>query len=202
MNAASAAMIMVHGRGATAESILEMVSVLDADGSGFAYLAPQAFGNTWYPNSFLSTIQSNEPGISSGLKAVADIVDAVLEADIPHERILLLGFSQGACLSIEFAARNARKYGGVACLSGGLIGPEETPRDYPGEFMGTPVFFGCSDVDSHVPATRVSESAAVLDRMGASVTTRLYPGMGHLVNGDEIKTVRAMMARVAGAREG
>lgn len=193
-------MIMVHGRGATADSILDLVPVLDAEGDNFAYLAPQALGNTWYPNSFLSPIQSNEPGISSGLQALEDVVDLVLEAGIPHEKIILLGFSQGACLSIEFAARNARKYGGVACLSGGLIGPDETPRDYSGGFMGTPVFFGCSDIDSHVPAARVSESAAVLDRMGASVTTRLYPDMGHLVNADEIKTVRALMTRVTGAR--
>lgn len=190
-------MVMVHGRGATAESILTLVPALDAE--SFAYLAPQASDNTWYPNSFLAPIQSNEPGISSGLQAIADVIAAVRAAGIPYERIMLLGFSQGACLSVEFSARNARRYGGVACLSGGLIGPEGTPRDYFGDFASTPVFLGCSDVDSHVPAVRVRESASVLEWMGARVATRLYPGMGHLVNQDEITAVRAMMERVTGA---
>ncbi len=190
-------MVMVHGRGATAESILTLVPALDSE--GFAFLATQAHGNTWYPNSFLAPILSNEPGISSGVQALADAIATVRAAGIPDERIVLLGFSQGACLSLEFSARNARRYGGVAGLSGGLIGPDGTPRDYPGDFAGTPVFLGCSDVDAHVPAERVRDTAAVLDRMGASVTTRLYPGMGHLVNEDEIATVRAMMEAVTGS---
>jgi phospholipase/carboxylesterase len=187
-------MVMIHGRSATAESILSLVPAIDTP--GFAYLAPQADGNTWYPNSFLAPISSNEPGISSGIAAITNVLRRISEAGIPPERTMLLGFSQGACLSIEYSARNARRYGGVAGLSGGLIGPDETPRDYPGSFAGTPIFLGCSDVDSHIPAERVKESARILREMGASVTMRLYPGMGHLVNDDEVSTVRTMMAAV------
>jgi predicted esterase len=195
---ATAAMVMVHGRGATAESILTLVSALDA--KEFSFFAPQASGNTWYPNSFLAPIASNEPGITSGLAVIEDIVVQIEQAGITREKIMLLGFSQGACLSLEFAARHARRYGGIACLSGGLIGPDGTPRDYSGSFDGTPAFLGCSDVDFHIPAVRVSESAAVLRRMGASVTMKLYPGMGHLVNEDEIAHVNAMMQEVAGRK--
>ena len=191
LDTAKAAIVMVHGRGATAESILTLVPSLDA--GGFAFLAPQASGNTWYPNSFLSPIPSNEPGISSGLAAIEDVIGRIEQAGISREKIMLLGFSQGACLSLEFAARHATRYGGIACLSGGLIGPDGTPRDYAGSFDGTPAFFGCSDVDFHIPALRVSESAAVLRRMGANVTMKLYPGMGHMVNDDEIAHVNALM---------
>ena len=194
LDTADAAMIMVHGRGATAESILTLVPALDVD--GFAYLAPQASGNTWYPNSFLAPIPSNEPGITSGLQAISDIVESIIAAGIPRERIVLLGFSQGACLSLEFSARNAARYGGIACLSGGLIGPDGTPRDYDGNYSDTHAFLGCSDIDFHIPAKRVTESGEVLKRMGADVTVRLYPGMGHLVNEDEIATVRTMMEEV------
>ena len=187
-------MIMVHGRGATAESILSLVPAIDTP--GFAYLAPQAAGNTWYPNSFLAPIPSNEPGITSGIAAIGDVLRRISDAGIPPERTMLLGFSQGACLSLEYSARNARRYGGVAGLSGGLIGPDDTPRNYPGSFDGTPIFLGCSDIDDHIPAKRVKDSARVLEKMGAVMTMRLYPGMGHLVNDDEVSTVRAMMAAV------
>ena len=187
-------MIMVHGRGATAESILSLVPAIDTP--GFAYLAPQAAGNTWYPNSFLAPIPSNEPGITSGIAAIGDVLRRISDAGIPPERTMLLGFSQGACVSLEYSARNARRYGGVAGLSGGLIGPDDTPRNYPGSFDGTPIFLGCSDIDDHIPAKRVKDSARVLEKMGAVMTTRLYPGMGHLVNDDEVSTVRAMMAAV------
>ena len=192
---AHAAMVMVHGRGATAESILSLVPALTA--KGFAFLAPQASGNTWYPNSFLAPIPSNEPGISSGLSAIADVMATVSDAGIPLSRTMLLGFSQGACLSLEYAARNASRYGGIACLSGGLIGPDGTLRNYPGDFGSTPAFLGCSDIDGHIPALRVTESAAVLRHMGAKVTMKLYPGMGHLVNEDEIANVNAMMEELA-----
>jgi predicted esterase len=185
-------MVMVHGRGATAESILTLVPALEMP--GFAFLAPQAAGNTWYPNSFLAPIQSNEPGITSGIQAIGDVVERILAADIPLKLVMLLGFSQGACLSVEYTARRAGRYGGIACLSGGLIGPEGTPRKYRGSFDGTRAFLGCSDSDSHVPAARVLETAFVLEKMGAEVTTRLYPEMGHLVNDDEIAHVRSMMA--------
>jgi predicted esterase len=191
---ARAVMILVHGRGATAESILTLVPALDVE--GFAFLAPQASGNTWYPNSFLAPIPSNEPGITSGLRAIGDVMDEVNAAAIPAERTIILGFSQGACLSLEYTARNAKRYGGIACLSGGLIGPDGTPRDYAGSYDGTPAFLGCSDIDGHIPAARVLESGAVLERMGAKTTVKLYPGMGHLVNEDEIQHVRVLMQGV------
>jgi predicted esterase len=198
LEAATAAMVMIHGRGATAESILTLVPAIDTP--GFAYLAPQAFGNTWYPNSFLSPIPSNEPGISSGLAAIEDLMERIQKAEIPPERTMLLGFSQGACLSLEYAARHARRYGGIAGLSGGLIGPDDTPRNYPGAFDGTPVFLGCSDIDSHIPAERVRETSAVFERMGAIVTMLLYPGMGHTVNDDEVARVRTMMSAVVAGK--
>jgi len=190
-------MIMVHGRGATADSILSLADALDI--AGFAFLAPQAAGNTWYPNSFLAPIASNEPGISSGLAAISAVLERIDAAGIPPERTVLLGFSQGACLSVEYSARNARRYGGVACLSGGLIGPDGTSREYGGDYQGTPAFFGCSDVDGHIPASRVIDSADVLRRLGAEVTMKLYPGMGHMVNDDEISHVRSIMQGVLAA---
>ncbi len=187
-------MVMVHGRNATADSILSLVPEIDTP--GFAYLAPQAAGNTWYPNSFLAPIPTNEPGITSGLAAIDDVLETIRQSGIPDERTMLLGFSQGACLSLEYAARHARRYGGIACLSGGVIGPDGTPRDYPGSFEGAPVFMGCSDPDAHIPAQRVRESAAILQKMGAIVTMRLYPQMGHIVNEDELASVRSMMSAV------
>ena len=195
LDRAAAAMVMVHGRGAAAEDILELTGELKQ--AGFAYLAPQAAQHSWYPNSFLAPIPSNEPGLSSGLAVIASILVQlanVLEAGIPAERTILLGFSQGACLALEFAARNAQRYGGLVGLSGGLIGPDGTPRDYAGSLGGTPVFLGCGDSDFHIPKERVEHSAEVLQRLGGSVTKRLYPHMGHTVNRDEIRFVHDMMA--------
>jgi Predicted esterase len=191
---AKAAMVMLHGRGASAENILMLVDGFDV--GDFAYLAPQASGGTWYPNSFLAPIPSNEPGISSGLQAIDDVIVTIRAAGIPDDHIMLLGFSQGACLSLEYSARNPRRFGGICGLSGGLIGPDDTPRDYPGSFNRTPVFLGCSDVDFHIPAARVQLTADVLERMDADVTMRLYPAMGHLVNEDEANHVRRMMRSV------
>jgi phospholipase/carboxylesterase len=193
---ARAAMVLVHGRGATARSILTLVPEIDQP--GFAYLAPQAAGNTWYPYGFMSPIASNEPWLSSAWAAVAGVLATVASAGLPPERTVLLGFSQGACLASEFAARNARRYGGVVGLSGGLIGPDGTPRDYAGSLDGTPIFLGCSDADPHIPKERVIESAEVLRQLGAAVEARLYPGMGHTVNQDEIDAVRALMAALPG----
>jgi phospholipase/carboxylesterase len=190
---ASAAMIMVHGRGATAEDVMTIAA--EVMRPGFAYLAPQAAGNAWYPNPFTAPLESNEPYLSSALEVVDSLL-AKVEATISAERVILLGFSQGACLTLEFAARHARRYGGVVGLSGGLIGPDGTPRDYPGGFAGTPVFLGCSDVDPHIKKDRVLEAAAVFTRMGAGVTMRLYPGMGHTVNQDEIESVREMVKAI------
>jgi phospholipase/carboxylesterase len=192
---ANGVMIMVHGRGATAESILTLAPELDRD--DFAYLAPQAAYNTWYPNSFMAPIPSNQPGIDSGLARLAELVERCLAAGIAKEQIMLLGFSQGACLATEFVVRHAARYGGVVGLSGGLIGPPGTTWEYAGSLAGTAVFLGCSDVDFHIPKERVQETAVVMERMGADVTMRLYPGMGHTVNQDEIDFVRGMMARVA-----
>ncbi len=182
---------MLHGRGATATSALMLVEVLDMP--DFAYLAPQAGGNSWWPQSFLAPIPSNEPGISSAMQAVEDTLAQVATEAIPPERTVLLGFSQGACLATEFAARHARRYGGVAGLSGGLIGPDGTPRNYSGSLKGTPVFLGCSDVDAHIPTERVRLTAKVLEGLGGDVTTRLYPGMGHTINEDELTAVREIM---------
>jgi predicted esterase len=194
LDQARAAMVMLHGRGARAEDILTLVDELSQP--EFAYLAPQAAGSTWYPNRFLDPIASNEPWLPSALTAVADVLKQVMAARIPAERTMLLGFSQGACLTLEFLARNARRYGGVVGLSGGLIGPDDTPRNYAGSLAGTPVFLGCSDVDPHIPKERVQHTAEVLQRLEGEVTMRLYPNMDHAVNHDEIKFVRNMMARL------
>ena len=196
LDRAGAAMVLIHGRGSTAESILGLARMLDRP--DFAYLAPQAADNTWYPYSFLQPLEQNEPKLSSALQVIHDLLDKLADAGVARERTLLLGFSQGACLSLEFAARNARRYGGVVGLSGGLIGPDGTPRDYPGSLEGTPLFLGCSDVDSHIPKERVEESGEVLRRLGAEVDLRLYPGMGHTVNEEEIERVQAMMDAVTG----
>ncbi len=194
LSAAKAAMIMTHGRGASAEDILTLIPHIDTP--GFAYLAPQAANDTWYPHSFLAPIAQNEPGLSSGLAKLGEILAQIVEAGIPAEKVILLGFSQGACLSIEFVARNARRYGGVAVLSGGLIGPDDTPRDYEGAMDGTPVFLGCSDVDFHIPLARVQESTAVMQQMGAAVTERIYHGMGHTINEDELLHIRNLMKQL------
>ncbi len=192
LSEAKAAMILIHGRGATAESILSLVPEIDQP--GFAYLAPQAANNTWYPYSFLQPLASNEPYLTAALALIADLLTKVNQSGIPSDKIMLLGFSQGACLSSEFVARNARRYGGLAVLSGGLIGPDGTPRDYLGSLDGTPVFLGCSDVDFHIPKERVDLTAEVLQTLGGEVTERLYPNMGHTINQDEIGSVRGMMA--------
>jgi len=188
---APAAVIMVHGRGATPENILELVPMLGHP--NLTYLAPSAASRTWYPNSFMAPIASNEPGLSSALDVLASLVTRIEAAGIPQSRIVLLGFSQGACLSGEFAVRHASRFGGVVMLSGGLIGPPGTRWELDGRFEGTPVFLGCSDVDAHIPESRVRESAGVFTRMGADVTTRIYPGMGHLVNDDEIEFTRLLL---------
>ena len=191
INRAQAALLMMHGRGARAEDILSLVDQLGQP--GFAYFAPQAAENTWYPNRFLDPLSNNEPWLSSALFFVGDVLTQIMDAGISSEHVILLGFSQGACLTLEFAARNARRYGGIVGLSGALIGPDDTPREYSGSLMGTPVFLGCSDSDFHVPRARVDDAAHVLQRLGGDVTERLYPNMGHSVNQDEVDFVRGMM---------
>jgi len=186
------AVIMVHGRGAGPENILDLVPALGD--TGVTYLAPAAANRTWYPYSFMADIAKNEPYLSSALSVLAALTAEVEAAGIERDRIVVLGFSQGACLATEFAIRQASRFGGIVAFSGGAIGPPGTVWNESARFDGTPLFFGCSDVDAHVPATRVRESAAVCARMGANVTTRIYPGMGHLVNDDEIQWLRSLLA--------
>jgi predicted esterase len=185
------AVIMLHGRGGSAEDILSLASEFQV--ADVAYVAPQAAGSTWYPYSFLAPLEQNEPDLTSALRLVEAAVDRLTADGLSAERVVVVGFSQGACLALEFAARHARRYGAIAALSGGLIGPPGTPRDYAGSFDGTPVFLGCSDVDPHIPVERVRESAGVLQRLGAAVDERIYPGMGHTVNADEILAVRTLI---------
>jgi predicted esterase len=190
-SAARLTMIMVHGRGASAEDILALAGELGT--TDVAFVAPQAAGHTWYPYSFLAPLHDNEPGITSGLDVIAGLVDGLAARQIPHAQIGLLGFSQGACLALEFAARHPRRYAAIVGLSGGLIGPPGTPREYPGSLAGAQVFLGCSDVDAHIPLARVRETADVFRGMGASVDERIYPRMGHMVNQDEIRAVNALL---------
>jgi predicted esterase len=185
------AMILVHGRGASAEDILGLAREFRQP--DVAYLAPQAAGNTWYPYTFLAPIEKNEPALSSALGVLQGLVSRLGEQGVPAERVGLLGFSQGGCLSLEFAARHARHYAAVVALSGGLIGPPGTPRKYSGSAAGTFVFLGCSDVDPHIPFERVQETTEVFRGLGAVVDERIYHGMGHTVNRDEIDAVRMIL---------
>ena len=194
MEEARVAVILLHGRGASPEDILYIAH--EVDPGGVAFLAPEAAGETWYPQSFLSPLEANQPYLDSALRRVAGLVNEIGEAGIPFERMVLAGFSQGACLGLEYACRNARRYGGLVGLSGGLIGPDETPQEYPGSLDGTPVFLGCSEEDLFVPLHRVRQTGEVLRRMGAEVDERIYPGMGHLVNQDELDAVGEMLRRV------
>lgn len=189
---ARAAAILLHGRGASAGDILALGDEFRQD--DIAYLAPQAPGYTWYPHSFLAPLAANEPYLSRALEMLGALFERLAAQGYAAERIALIGFSQGGCLALEYAARNAKRYGAVAGLSAGLIGPPGTPREYGGSFAGTPVFLGCSDIDSHIPLARVHESRDVLTRMGAAVTERIYPGMGHTVNADEIAHVTKLLA--------
>lgn len=191
LETARMAVILLHGRGSSAANMLGLAPELG--GSDLAYLAPQAANGSWYPFTFLAPLSHNEPFLSAALEAVAALVAQVEAAGIPAERIVLGGFSQGACLSSEFVARHPRRYGGLLVFSGGLIGPPGTPRDYHGDLAGTPVLIGCSDVDSHIPLTRVTETAEVLERMGAQVNLQIYPGMGHTINDDELRHARVIL---------
>jgi predicted esterase len=184
-------MILLHGRGASADDILALADELHAN--DIAYLAPQAAGRTWYPYSFLAPMAQNEPGITSALGVISQLIQDARADGVDSRRIAILGFSQGACLTLEYAARYAARYAGVFGLSGGLIGPPGTARDYPGYLDDTPVFLGCSDVDAHIPLARVRESADVFRRMRANVDERIYEGMGHTVNKDEIDAINAVL---------
>lgn len=198
---ARAAVVLLHGRGASAESILELARHLvsgaqqDADTperglDDVAWLAPQAAGNTWYPRSFLAPREENQPFLASALRRVEEVTDALVDRGVPAERTVLAGFSQGACLAVESAARRARRWGGVAAFTGGLIG-EEVARDrYEGRFEGTPALLAAGDPDPHVPWERMEETARVYESLGAEVTLRRFPGMGHTVNEEELAWLR------------
>ena len=191
---ASAAMVLVHGRGASAESILTLA--YEFDSGQMHYVAPQANQHTWYPNSFLAPAERNEPGLSSGLQAIFDIVTDLENKGVPKNKIIIAGFSQGACLASEFVARHPARYGGLIALSGGLIGDSVSADNYTGSLEGTPYFVGCSDIDPHIPVERVHESADILESLGADVTKKIYPGMGHTVNEDEIDHINKMIKKV------
>jgi predicted esterase len=196
MGEAKAAMVLLHGRGATAQSILALADHLHHP--DFVYLAPQAAGNQWYPNRFMTPLAGNEPYLSAALAVVNGLVDQLGQAGIPSEKVVLAGFSQGACLALEYAGRNAQRYGAVIGFSGGLIGPPGTVWEFPGSLDGTPVFLGCSDVDFHIPAFRVEETAEALRRLGGDVTMRLYPGMEHTIVEDELAFARGVIERMMG----
>jgi predicted esterase len=194
LDRARAVVVLTHGRNAGPENILELAPQLDR--ANVAYLAPAAPGRTWYPQSFMAETAANEPSLSASLKVLPTLVDEIVRAGVPRDRIVLMGFSQGACLTAESVVRHATRYGGVALFTGGLIGPPGTSWDYPGSFESTPIFLGTSDVDAHVPLARVKESAEVFSRMHAEVTLRVYPGMPHTVNDDEIDAARDILDRV------
>jgi predicted esterase len=186
---------MIHGRGSSAADILQLAPELGR--TDLTYLAPEAPTGQWYPARFMEPIERNEPGITWGMQAIDDVMGLARAAGIDAARTVILGFSQGACLTLEYAARHAQRYGGIVGFSGGLIGPDDTPRNYSGTMDGTPVFLGCSDIDFHIPVQRVHATADVFERLGAAVTTRIYPGMGHTINEDEIVYVRTLLENIA-----
>jgi phospholipase/carboxylesterase len=198
LNSAKGAVVLLHGRGASAEDILGLAE--DFDAPELAYLAPEAAEHTWYPYSFLSPIEQNQPWLGSALKLVGEAVQGAITAGMERQNVAIVGFSQGACLATEFVARNAARYGGVVAFTGGLIGPPGTKFAYSGDLAGTPCFLGAGDRDPHVPWKRVEESAAVLSHLGGAVTLRRYPGLPHTINQDEIDHAKIILRRI-GAKE-
>ncbi len=185
---------MIHGRGADAADILSLAEIFQRD--DIIYLAPQAAGRAWYPYRFLEPVGRNEPYLSSALQVIGGLVAWLGERNMPAEKVVFLGFSQGACLALEFAARQPQRYGGVIGFSGGLIGAAVTQDAYAGFLNGTPVLLGCSDVDPHIPLSRVRETAEIMRGLGATVTERIYPGLGHTINEDEVAHARAILNAV------
>ncbi len=184
-------LIMVHGRGGSAEDFIRLSDRLGVE--DFAFLAPQAIQHTWYPYSFLQPVEKNEPQLSMSLSGLSELLDDLKGLGFAAKNIYFLGFSQGACLSLELCARNARRYGGIIAFTGGLIGNRINKAHYQGDFKGTPVFIGSSNHDPHVPEDRIAESEEVLAAMGAQVTKKIYPNMGHTIIDDEIKIATAML---------
>ncbi|HVT88326.1 MAG TPA: dienelactone hydrolase family protein [Tepidisphaeraceae bacterium] len=197
LDRAVATILLIHGRGASPEDMIELYEELNVPHC--AALAPEAAGRTWYPHSFLAPLEANQPYLDSALNRIESIVAELLSRNIPSSRIALLGFSQGACLTLEFAARHPRVYGAVIGFTGGLIGPAGTDRDYPGSLAGTPVFLGAGDPDPHVPFERVLETEQTFKKMGAAVELRRYPGLPHTINRDEFDAARALIERLAPA---
>ena len=191
INSAKSAMILIHGRGATAESILSLTAELYKE--EYLYAAPQANGNTWYPFPFIASIEDNEPRITSGLKVIGDLIERLKKFGIYENEIILLGFSQGACLILEYAARYAKPYKGVIGLSGGLIGDELNEKRYSGSFNNCPVFLGCSDIDAHIPLERVNQTEKIMKNLNASVTKKIYKNMGHTINEDELNFIHSIL---------
>jgi predicted esterase len=190
-------MILLHGRGASAEDIYSLGEEIAAGVEGVAILAPQALGGTWYPQRFLAPPELNEPYLGSALGVIARLLAELAREKVPMERVIIGGFSQGACLSLEFAARNPGRYGAILGLSGAIIGVPGTARPASGDLGGTPIYLGCSDVDAHIPLSSVEESAKVLAAMGGRVTKAIFPGMGHTVNAAELAAVRGLVKQVA-----
>lgn len=184
-------LIMVHGRGANAEDIVSLSGSLDV--KDFTIIAPRATGNTWYPYSFLSPPAVNEPWLSSAIAMLSELLNDIAETGVANKNIFLLGFSQGACLTLEFAARNAKRYGGIAAFTGGLIGDKIYAENYSGNFDLTPVFLGSSDPDPHIPVERVTATANIFRNMNAAVTEKIYNNLGHSINEDEIQTVNKII---------
>lgn len=191
LDKATRVLIMLHGRGANAEDILSLSSHLNV--KDYALLALEATNNSWYPFSFLMPPEQNEPWLSSALSLLKDIVSELNNKGITSENIYFMGFSQGACLTLEYVARNATKYGGVAAFTGGLIGDKIYSDNYKGNFDGTPVFIGTGDPDPHVPVKRVYDTANILKNMNAIVTEKIYSNLGHTINADEIENVNNLV---------
>ena len=189
--AAGKALILLHGRGANAHDILSLADYLDVD--QFALLAPEATDHTWYPYSFLAPPEQNEPWLTSALEVIASIIAELNAAGLNDDRIYFAGFSQGACLTLEFVARNARRWGGVAAFTGGLIGDRVYRERYAGHFASTPVYIGSSDPDPHVPVSRVNETTQVLSDLGAQVTKEIFPGLGHTISQKEIERANTIV---------
>lgn len=194
---ARAALVLLHGRGASAEDIYSLGEAACADSPDVALVAPQAAGNSWYPQRFLAPTARNEPYLSSALGVIANLLAEASENRIRYDRVVLAGFSQGACLALEFAARNARRYGGVVGLSGALIGPPRAPRRLSGSMDATPVYLGCDELDAHIPLASVEESAEIFTALGAQVTKTIFRGLGHAVNDEELDVLRKIVQKVA-----
>lgn len=187
LDQAQKAVILIHGRGATADSILSLSSYLNL--TDYAILAPQANGNSWYPFGFMKSDSGNFVALKSSLKQIQSLFDEVLREGVAPENVFFVGFSQGACLSLEFAARNAQKLGGIVAFTGGLVGEKLKAENYSGDFQETPIFIGSSDRDFHVPAIRIQESADLLQQMGAEVTVKLFEDPDHTIREEEIEWV-------------